>query len=148
MKKLLLIVVAAFAMTSCSISYKTATTQNIRPILSAAVLSDLDVSNQKITYTYFPTAEVRRGGLNNCINTAISEALMINGGDVLVETQQARVLGGYGKKVRSVTVTGYPATYKNFRSADEETLKNAVLVNGSAPVNVHTQTPKLQIFKK
>ncbi|MDE5822895.1 MAG: hypothetical protein K2H63_10525 [Paramuribaculum sp.] len=132
MKKLFIILmVSAFAMTSCSTVYKTATTHNVEPTIAAVVLSDLDVSNEKITYTLTPKARVRRGGLRNCINTAISEALALNGGDVLIETQQATITRGlYVRKIKSVTVTGYPAKYKNFRPADDKTLKEAV-VNGN-----------------
>lgn len=131
MKKLFIILmVSAFAMTSCSTVYKTATTRNVEPTIAAVVLSDLDVSNKKITYTLTPTNKVRRGGLKNCINTAISEALALNGGDVLIETQQAIITrGAYVRKIKSVTVTGYPAKYKNFRPADDKTLKEAV-ING------------------
>lgn len=132
MKKLFFVLmVSAFAMTSCSTVKKTATTHNVKPAIAAAVLSDLEVSNQKITYTYTPTADIRRGGLNNCINAAISEALAANGGDVLIETQTATIERSFfGRTIKSVTVTGYPAKYKNFRPADDQTLKAAV-ANGS-----------------
>ncbi len=132
MKKLFIILMAsAFAMTSCSTVYKTAATRNVEPTIAAVTLSDLDVSNKKITYTLTPTNKVRRGGLKNCVNTAISEALALNGGDVLIETQQAIITrgGGVMRKIKSVTVTGYPAKYKNFRPADDKTMQEAV-VNG------------------
>lgn len=132
-KSILLMFVAALTMSSCSVVTKTATTRDVTAPLAAAVISDLEVSNQKITYTFVPTNNVRKGGLNNCINTAISEALASNGGgDVLIETQEAVVqrYGLGGKKIRSVTVTGYPAKYKNFRSVDEETIK-AGIISGS-----------------
>lgn len=132
MKKLFVILtVSAFAMTSCSTVYKTASTRNIEPTIAAVTLSDLDVSDKKIAYTLTPTGKVRRGGLKNCINTAISEALALNGGDVLIETQRATVIRGRGiiGKIKSVTVTGYPAKYKNFRPADDKTMQEAV-VNG------------------
>lgn len=134
MKKLILaLFVAMLTMTSCSTVYKTASTRNVTAPLAAAVISDLNVSNQKISYTLVPTKKVRKGGLKNCINTAISEALANNGGgDVLIETQEAIVqrCGLFGRKIKSVTVTGYPARYKNFRSADEETVK-AGIINGT-----------------
>lgn len=134
MKKLILTsFVAVLAMTSCSTVYKTSSTRDVTAPLAAAVISDLEVSNQKITYTLVPSKKVRKGGLRNCINTAISEALANNGGgDVLIETQEAIVqrFGFMGKKIKSVTVTGYPAKYKNFRSADEATVK-AGIVSGS-----------------
>lgn len=134
MKKLILTsFVVVLAMTSCSTVYKTASKRDVSAPLAAAVISDLEVSNQKITYTLVPSKKVRKGGLKNCINTAISEALAKNGGgDVLIETQEAIVqrFGFMGKKIKSVTVTGYPAKYKNFRSADEATVK-AGIVSGS-----------------
>lgn len=132
-KSILALFVAACFMTSCSTVYKTATTREITAPLAAAVIGDLEVSNQKITYTLYPSNKVRKVGLRNCINTAISEALEKNGGgDVLVETQEAIIqrYGFFGKKIKSVTVTGYPAKYKNFRSADEQTVK-AGIVSGS-----------------
>ena len=127
MKKFLFaLLVSAFAMTSCSTVKKTATIHNVKPTLASAVLTDLEVSNQKITYTYIPTNDVRRGGAANCISTAIHEALVANGGDVLIETQTATVERTWSRKIKSVTITGYPAKYKNFRSADTQTLKTAV----------------------
>lgn len=124
------LLVVSLGMTSCSSVYKTASTRNVNAPLVAAVISDLEVSNQKITYTLYPTNEVRKGGLKNCINTAIREALLQNGkGDILIETQEAVVqrYGFFGKKIKSVTVTGYPAKYKNFRSADEQTIKEGII---------------------
>lgn len=112
--------------------------------MAAAALADLDVSSEKISYTLVPTRKVRKGGLQNCINTAIKEALKANGnGDVLIETQQAVVqrAGLFACKIKSVTVTGYPAKYKNFRTADEETVK-AALVNGSLKINTIKQKSK------
>lgn len=134
MKKFLVILcAAACAMTSCSTIRNSATSRSVNAPLAAAVISDLEVSNQKITHTYVPPKNVRRGGVQNCINSAIKEALAANGnGDVLVETQEAVVVykGLFGKKIKSVTVTGYPAKYKNFRSADDATVK-AGIVNGT-----------------
>lgn len=91
--------------------------------------ADLVVSPNKITYTYRPTDDVNRGGEANVINTAVRKALEANGGgDVLVEMQFTLKKSGK-KNVKEVTVSGYPATYKNFRNADEETLKAAAMMN-------------------
>lgn len=120
-------------MTSCSTVYRTASVRDVTAPVAAAALADLEVSSEKITYSLMPTREVRKGGLENCVNAAISEALRANGGgDVLIETQRAVVqrTGLFSRKVKMVTVTGYPAVYKNFRNADEETVKKA-LVNGA-----------------
>ncbi len=132
-KQLFLIAIVAAVVSSCTTTRRTASQGNVTAALAAAVVSDLDVSNTKITYSYAPTSSVRKGGERNCINTAIAEALAQNGGaDVLIETQEAIVerSGLCSKKIRTVTVTGYPAKYKNFRSADEETVKKGI-VSGS-----------------
>lgn len=156
MKKfLVLMCAAACIMTSCSTIKKGATSRNVNAPLAAAVISDLEVSNQKITYTYSPTKAIQRGGVNNCINAAISEALAANGnGDVLVETQPAVVIrtGLFGgRKIKSVTVTGYPAKYKNFRSADEETVKQGIISGSLAtqnPSNSVTTEKRTLFFRK
>lgn len=135
MKKLLTVmVVAACALfSSCSTTIKTATTRQINAPIVAAAIADIDITGGKITYTYTPPKGVWIAGVNNCINAAVSEALQYagQGADVLVEMQYTLVMkrgmiGNTTGKVKSVTVTGYPARYKNFRSADQQSLQAGV----------------------
>ena len=59
-------------------------------------------------------------GLANVKAAAVAEALKQNGGaDVLVDPQyETRTRRGlFGKKIKYVTVTGYPAKYKKFETA-------------------------------
>ncbi|MCD7721669.1 MAG: hypothetical protein LUI09_05510 [Prevotellaceae bacterium] len=129
-KAILLGCVLAAVVTSCTTTKKTASTGSVTTVMASAVITDLDVSNQKISYTYRPTWSVRRGGKPNCIRAAINEALEANGGgDVLVETQEAVVSRTVLRWIKTVTVTGYPAKYKNYRPADDATV-NAGIVNG------------------
>ncbi len=82
----------------------------------------MEVSPKKISYTLNTTPEIRRGGLQNCINSAIHEALKQHGNaDVLVQTEKAIIerKGLFGKKVKSVTVTGYPARYVSFENSPQ-----------------------------
>ncbi len=133
MKKLFILLVVAIAVSSCSVMKQTASEQDVNSRVIAATISDLDVADQKITYTYVPSKKIRKLGMQNCINAAISEALANNGGgDVLIETQKAIIqsYGLGGKKIKSVTVCGYPAKYKNFRSVDDATI-SAGIVNGN-----------------
>ena len=127
MKKIFLLLFATTLLCSCKTTmYQTAATDEVSSNIKAVVVADLDVSNEKITYTLVPDRFVRRGGLRNCINVAINEALRQNGNaDVLLETQNAIVVrsGLFGRKIRSVTVTGYPARYKNFQSMDKDAVK-------------------------
>lgn len=119
-------IIAVLGMTSCTTTLNSSKTKDFGSSAITATFADLVVSPHKITYTYKPSDDVRRGGEVNVINTAIRKALEVNGGgDVLVELQTTVKKQGR-KNVSEVTVSGYPATYKNFRCADDETLKNAL----------------------
>lgn len=125
MKKIFFVMLIASLCTSCSVLRKsTSTTQNVESSLRSATIADLVVSNQKISYTYKPNKQDRKAGINHVVGNAVAAALKNNGNaDVLVERQyeaiyRVRLFGA--KKIKTVTVTGYPATYKNFRT---DTLK-------------------------
>ena len=121
-------VMAMLGMTSCTTTLNSSKTKDFGSSAITATFADLVVSPHKITYTDKPTDDVRRGGEVNVINTAIRKALEMNGGgDVLVELQTTVKKSGK-RNVKEVTVSGYPATYKNFRCADDETLKNALIM--------------------
>lgn len=117
-KSFLLMAVACLAFASCTTVTKTAASIDVATSLQAASTADLIVSDKKITFEYDVPKKVRRGGTKNVYNTAIREALRYNGGgDVLVAPQfDTRIRCGlFGKKIKEVTVSGYPATYKNFK---------------------------------
>ena len=121
-------IIAVLGMASCTTTLNSSKTKDFGSSAITATFADLVVSPHKITYTYKPTDDVRRGGEVNVINTAIRKALEVNGGgDVLVELQTTVKKSGK-RNVKEVTVSGYPATYKNFRCADDETLKNALIM--------------------
>lgn len=111
MKKVILSLAAivAMGMVSCTTVTKTATTVGVDTSIASYNLADLEVSSKKISFTYTPTsAELKGSNLKKC---AVHEALKANGNaDVLVAPEYVV------KNNRTVTVTGYPATYKNFRA--------------------------------
>lgn len=124
MKKLvfLLCVVAMFS--SCTVIRQSATSNDPVSYVSTATVADLEVSPNRITYTLVPSKEVRRGGDHNVIQTAIRSALRENGNaDILVEmeyiTENRMFLPGISS-IRMITVTGYPATYKNFHNLGDD----------------------------
>jgi hypothetical protein len=102
--------------TSTDLAYK-----NMKPVSVTELIADLDVlTPEKITYFYIPSKSVLNGGHQNVIETAIREALIENNNaDVLVglETQIKYASSG---EIESITITGYPARYVNFRSVNEE----------------------------
>lgn len=104
-----------------------------------AVFADLEVSPNKISYFYLPSKTVARGGYDNVVNSAVREALANNGnGDVIVglETQ---VKYNEKSEIESITITGYPAKYVNFRNPGDDYLKE--ISKGSANGNSGSSSP-------
>ena len=88
MKKssLLLLILLAVAATSCKTIRSTAEYKDPTTFLRNATVADLDVADTRISFTFVPSRQVRRGGDYNVIKAAIREALRLNGGgDVLVD---------------------------------------------------------------
>lgn len=121
MKKVILGLAAlALTTTSCVTREATSSTLDVETSLNSRNTADLIVSDNVISYTLTPSKSVRRAGLDNIKRTAVAEALKQNGGgDVLVAPQYQVVKrrGLFGTKIKSVTVSGHPAIYKNFRHA-------------------------------
>lgn len=120
MKKACLLLCAIALLASCSTIHQSATINVPVSYVNTATVADLEVSSKRITYTFLPSKEVRRGGDRNVLQTAIRSALRENGdADVLVDmeyvTKNRPSLSGISS-IRMITVTGYPATYKNFHN--------------------------------
>ena len=136
MKKIFILAVAAMAMTSCSTVLNTASVNDVDNKILAGAVADLEVSPQRVTYTYKTKASARRGGTKNCVRTAIHEALEANGGgDIMVQEEVTTVIrfalfGKRFKKVKSVTVSGYPAKYKNIKTIPQSSLIKGLEAGG------------------
>lgn len=119
MKRILFGLLLVILVSSCSLlRTSTSTTMNVDSSLISTTTADLQVSDVKISYTYYPKKQDRKAGLNHVISNATAVALKENGNaDILVERQYEVVFKSrlFGKKIKSVTITGYPATYKNFK---------------------------------
>ena len=90
---------------------------DVQPEVTGLV-ADLKVCTEKITYFMVPSKAVVQGGVENVIKTAVSEALVANGnGDVLVSLN-CQIKYDRNGVPESITVTGYPASYVNFRPSD------------------------------
>ena len=114
MKKFHLFMAAAAVLTlgSCTTTYWTATTANVDNTVFTSSVADLNVG-QKASFTYTTTASDRKGGKKNCLNAAVASMLKANNNaDVLVAPEFK-----YDHSMNKIEVSGYPATYKNFRSA-------------------------------
>jgi hypothetical protein len=150
MKKYLFILLAAMVLASCTTTTKTARTESVPYAMYNATVADLDVAPQRIKHTIVPTNEIRKAGLANCKEACIQEALEKNGNaDLLVEPEfvysMKRTL--FGKKVISVTVTGRPAKYKNFRSLPDNVWTNEVFRDKEKKPSMISIMPKFGFFR-
>ena len=123
MKKYFFILIAAMLTVSCTTTTKTARTEEVPYAMYNATVADLDIAAQRISHTIVPTADINKGGLSNCKRACLQEALQKHGNaDLLVEAHYVYTIKKklFGKKVTSVTVTGRPAKYKNFRALPDK----------------------------
>ena len=110
---------SALLLSSCITTTKTARTLATSASIKNATVADLRVTDHRVTYTMSPSKAIQRGGLSNVKQAAIQEALTKNGNaDVMVEPEfvieKERTL--FGSHINSITVTGRPAYYQNFRT--------------------------------
>ena len=128
MKKILILSVAAMAMISCSTVRNSASLAEVDNKILAGAVADLEVSPRRLTYTYKTKARVRRAGTKNCIKTAVREALDANGGaDILIQEEVTTItrfalFARNFQRLKSVTVSGYPAKYKNITAIPQSSL--------------------------
>ncbi len=133
MRKIVFALSAALALASCTTTQtmKTATTLKTAAEARTITIADLDVAPERVTYTYTPSDDVQRGGEDNVRRAAEAAVLAQHGNaDVLLDAQYVvKKEGGFLKrpKVTSITVSGHPAHYRNFRPVPESVWENASL---------------------
>ena len=127
-KSLGVFAISTLLLTSCQSIMKTSRTADFSSQLLSATVADLEVSPERITYTMSPKRSVRRGGLDNVKSTAEQEALKEHGGgDVLLDPLYviSKRKGLLGSKVTSITVSGRPASYINYRTLNDSVWTNS-----------------------
>ncbi len=126
MKKVILSLGLLLLMTSCSIT-KTATAKKLDiygSVMHIPVVADLDVKETKVSATIEITGSVVSESTKQRV---IADAIEKANADILIEPS-FKIKTEMG--TTTVTVTGFPASYKNFRNAkqgDVELLKVGVL---------------------
>ena len=128
MKKAIILLSAVLCICSCSTGARLVNSasysKNSAPSPVAAVFAEIDVSPVRITHFMLPSKTVLMGGYDNVVATAVREALDANGGgDVLVALETQVKYGSKGQ-IESITVSGYPGKYKNFRNPGDDYLKS------------------------
>jgi hypothetical protein len=120
MKKVILTLLVSVFMMSCASLTSSGTTKSmdiIGPgVFHVPVLADLEVSSTKVSATQvFPMGTT----VENAKNETVRKLLQSHGADVLIEPTFETLT----KHKITITVYGFPAKYKNFRSVKEDDLK-------------------------
>lgn len=129
MKKLFLMGVIAAMLTSCSIHRATViSTEQPVSTKTTTTVASLNVSQKRVTYTYNPTkSDAKRLSAAQLMENAMYMALKQNGNaDVLVKVNSyvTTKVGLSGRRIKSISVSGYPAYYTDFREPNEADYKN------------------------
>lgn len=128
MKRTLFIAALTLLLASCSIhKASVASTAVYSPAVETATIASLDVVKQKINYVYYPTKKDSKSlSEKQLIQNAIYKALEQNGNaDELVEVNYYITIrrGFLSKRVESISLSGYPAYYRDFREPGEVDLE-------------------------
>lgn len=114
---------------SCDTVMKTAHTADVNTsVVSATVADIVPATEGRITHTLRPNESIRRGGMDNIRQAVISEALEKHNADVLIEPQYVitKEKKLFGSKITSITVSGRPGNYTNFRALPDSVWNNPV----------------------
>lgn len=116
MKKLFIYSALLVGLASCSTVSQTSKSLDVATTAESYNMADLIVSPSKTSYTMQVTRSDRSLGDKAVKEKAVAQTLKQAGnGDVMV-APEFEILRRRGK-IRRITVTGYPATYKNFKAA-------------------------------
>lgn len=134
MKKIFLLsaICSVIMLSSCTTVYKTAGTTDVKNYVNTyPEVADLDVQ-AKVTKTMtwiFRPFNLGEPKKSTAKGNLIADVLKENNADLLLDPQFHFEKTQYGQ--RSLTVSGYPATYKNFRKATDADLNAIKVCKGS-----------------
>lgn len=122
MKRILFTALFVALVSSCSLQMKSSKSMDLDPQAVVyyqaydLVVSETPVSGSTDSMT---SAAYLKAPRSTCESFAIANALEKVGADVLVEPKFTYTYNNFGR-LKRVTVTGYPAKYKNFHKASKE----------------------------
>ena len=142
-RKVIILFCATLSLMSCSsvAKFSTAKTIDITPtIVQKPTVADMQVNEKKVMGTY--TGKLKTTTLETIKSEAVASALKSVNADILVEPRFDTTING---SQTTVTVSGFPATFKNFRAMKEEDIP---LMKIGTVRQVHTFTPPTVVAKK
>lgn len=118
------VIFSAVFFSSCGTLIKTAKTIEPNDWANNITVADLDIADERVSYTLYPTEKQRHGSMENIKKAAEAETkLKYGGADLLLEplyVVNKSVSFICDNNVDSVTVSGRPARYVNIRPYGSE----------------------------
>ncbi len=117
-RRLLIFFSATLLLMSCSsvAKFSSAKTIDITPrIVQKPTVADIQVDEKKVSGTH--SGKVTTISLENIKNEAVATALKTVNADILVEPRFETTVNG---SLTTVMVSGFPATFKNFRTMKDD----------------------------
>ncbi len=129
MKRLIYLLVSVLLFASCTVFKSSIQTTAVKAPVFSATAASLQVAETPITFTYTPSEyEKRHSSLETILENASYQALVEkSAGDVLIQLSYKVEGKGFGRtvrKIKRITITGYPAKYVDFRTPDENDREN------------------------
>ncbi len=151
MKKLFVIGALAVLMSSCSTHKAMVNTTRVNhPVIESTTMATVDVDQKRITYNYVPTLQDTKAlSEAQLIQNAMYMALQANGNaDVLVKVNSFVTYkkGLFGKRIKSISISGYPARYVDFREPSDDDLKRVFVFKYSGDSTEHCCCDEKQSF--
>ncbi len=144
MKKLLFIAVIGATLSSCaSLNRATVISTNApAPVRATTTVANLEINKNRISYTYVPSkADSKHLSKAQLIDNAIYMALKENGNaDVMVKVNYFITQKKFPKRIKSISLSGYPAKYVNFRQPTDVDYENFEKLPQSE-INVQFEEP-------
>lgn len=131
--------IAVLALSSCTTIQHTALSESVDTEVHNLTVADMNVSKNRVSHTFqWKWDPLSTVSLADKKRSAAAELLIEQGGDVLVEPQYVIKRRGIFRG-GEITVSGYPATYRDFRSmtqadADIIATVSPKIINGGSPL--------------
>ncbi len=141
MKRQIILMLACMGLiaTSCStVKQSTSTSMAVESgVYQYPTVADLDVKAkvEKTVVWNFKPFNLGEPTLENRKQNLKADIIKENGADVLLEPQMVYTKKPFGE--RTLTISGYPATFKNFRKADDNDLKALEVVIPAPEMKVY-----------
>ena len=144
MKKIIgIIALSAIMLTSCQTLMQTSRNIETGSAITSITLADLNVSDKRESHTIsHVTDAMQKGGEENVKRIAEAKILEAANADILVEpryhvVKKHKLFGG--SKITSITVSGRPANFTNFRAIEDSILfrPEKVYVNEKSHSNAY-----------